>query len=109
VRLLLDQNLSYKLVSRWQDLFPGSAHLREFGLTQADDAEVWAFAAAGSYVVTTKDRDFEDEALFPGPPPKCIRLAVGNTSTNEIDEFVRDRVSEVLAFEQDEQRQLVLS
>lgn len=45
MKLLLDQNLSHRLVSSLQSQFAGSAHVRDFGLQRAGDAEVWALAA----------------------------------------------------------------
>lgn len=42
MKLLFDENLSFRLVSELQDVFPGSAHLRDVGLVGADDARVWA-------------------------------------------------------------------
>jgi hypothetical protein len=41
-RLLLDQNLAPALARRLADLYPDSAHVREFGLATADDEAVWA-------------------------------------------------------------------
>jgi hypothetical protein len=41
VRLLLDQNLSPRLLTALGDLFPGSTHVREVGLQAADDDSVW--------------------------------------------------------------------
>ena len=37
-RLLLDQNLAPVLARRLAELYPGSAHVREFGLQAADDS-----------------------------------------------------------------------
>lgn len=48
-RLLLDQNLSPRLVARLADVFPKSAHVSDFGLNAADDTAVYQFA---------KDTDF---------------------------------------------------
>lgn len=45
-RLLLDQNLAPALARRLADLYPGSAHVRAFGLAAADDEAVWAHAEA---------------------------------------------------------------
>lgn len=41
MKLLFDQNLSYKLVRSFSDEFPGSAHVRDLGLASAVDIEVW--------------------------------------------------------------------
>lgn len=44
MKLLLDQNLSPRLASRLDDLFPGTLHVRDVGLEAADDNIVWQFA-----------------------------------------------------------------
>ena len=41
MKLLFDQNLSPKLVTRLADLFPGSLHVQSAGLDQADDEKIW--------------------------------------------------------------------
>ena len=35
MKLLLDQNLSDRIISRISDLFPGSTHVKAVGLTEA--------------------------------------------------------------------------
>ena len=37
MKLLLDQNISYKLVKWLADVYPGSKHVRQVGLGEADD------------------------------------------------------------------------
>ena len=44
MKLLFDQNLSHRLVSMLADIFPDSAHVRNFDLQRADDATIWEFA-----------------------------------------------------------------
>jgi len=98
MRLLLDQNLSWRLARSWADLFPGSVHARELHLQEANDAEVWAVAARRDLVVVTRDADFDDATAFPGPPPKVIHLRVGNASTDAIDALVRRQVRAIRVF-----------
>ena len=45
MRLLLDENLSRHLAHQWSDIFPGSTHVRDIGLDQADDRVLWRVAA----------------------------------------------------------------
>ena len=45
MRLLLDQNLSPRLLTVLSDLYPGSTHVREVGMQAADDDTVWRYAA----------------------------------------------------------------
>jgi predicted nuclease of predicted toxin-antitoxin system len=47
VKLLFDQNLSFKLIGQLSADFPDSAHVRDFGLASAPDADVWAHAKTG--------------------------------------------------------------
>ena len=44
MKLLLDENLSHKLVRILEDLFPYSIHVRDVGLKAADDPLVWEYA-----------------------------------------------------------------
>lgn len=108
MRLLLDQNLSWRLVSLWGEDFPGTAHVRDFGMTASSDAAVWTFARAQGFVIVSKDGDFDDARMFPGPPPKAIHLAVGNASTADVDSFLRARLTAIRVFEHDGRRLLAL-
>ncbi|MCB9282637.1 MAG: DUF5615 family PIN-like protein [Lewinellaceae bacterium] len=87
--LLFDQNLSYKLVSRLSDIFPGSTHVRAEGLDQANDQDVWEFARDNGYTIVSQDGDFLDIGLLNGAPPKVIWLRCGNTSTSNIEAILR--------------------
>jgi predicted nuclease of predicted toxin-antitoxin system len=44
MKLLFDQNLSFKLSQALADLFPGSSQVGLIGLARADDAVVWQHA-----------------------------------------------------------------
>ena len=44
MKLLFDQNISYKLVTRLGDVYPESKHVRQVGLGEADDVAVWEYA-----------------------------------------------------------------
>jgi len=61
VRLLLDQNLSPRLLTALDDLFPGSTHVREVGLQAADDDSVWRYAAARRF---TLSRETNSTAVY---------------------------------------------
>lgn len=98
MKLLLDQNLSWRLVGALQDLFPGSAHVRDAGLDHASDAEVWQYAQRDGFVVVSKDSDFEQRSLLHGHPPKCIWLRVGNRSTREIEQVFRHHAKAIREF-----------
>ena len=46
MKLLLDQNLSYRLLDKVKSVYPDSTQVRLLGLEQADDMTIWRFAKA---------------------------------------------------------------
>ena len=83
--LLFDQHLSYKLLNRLKDLYPGSKHVKFENLSESDDIDIWLYAKENGYTIVTKDADFFDLGLVKGFPPKVIWLRCGNTSTKNIE------------------------
>ena len=91
MKLVFDQNLSFKLISILDSVFPGSKHVKDFGLTGNDDEAIWVLALEQSFVIVSKDTDFLHRSLLRGHPPKVIQLRVGNCSTRHIHElFIRE-------------------
>lgn len=88
MKLLLDQNLSPRLVPRLRDAFPECAHVRDFGLASATDRGIWEFAIDHRYAIVSKDSDFHQLAFTEGPPPKVIWIQRGNCSTSAINELL---------------------
>ncbi len=89
MKLLFDENLSYKLVERLSDLFPGSIHVRDAGLASSDDPDVWDHAVNNGFAIISKDADMHDRSLLFGFPPKVIWVRMGNCSTSDIENLVR--------------------
>jgi len=89
MKLLLDQNLSFKLVQRLDDLYPDSQHVRLVGLDQVDDEKVWDYARQHSYVLVTQDIDFSNLADLRGYPPKVIWFRCGNQPSAVIENLLR--------------------
>ena len=54
--------------------------LRDLGLRDAEDEEIFHAAKSASVVVMTKDSDFVDLLHRLGPPPQVIWITCGNTS-----------------------------
>lgn len=51
MKLLFDQNVSPRLVTRLADLYPGAAHVQQFGLDTVADADVLDFAAGHGFIL----------------------------------------------------------
>jgi predicted nuclease of predicted toxin-antitoxin system len=101
MRLLFDQNLSFRLCRRIDDLFPGSTQVRLLGLERASDRAVWDYAKANALVLVTQDSDFAEMAALLGPPPKIIWLRSGNQPTDVIVRILRGGADAIIAFGQD--------
>lgn len=101
MKLLFDQNLSFKLCERMADLFPGSNHARPAGLDMADDRVIWQFAKVKGFAIVSQDSDFADMAGLFGPPPKVIWLRCGNQTTMAIEKLFRDHAEAIIAFGRD--------
>ena len=99
MKLLLDQNLSYKLCTALEDAYPGSMQVRLLGLDTADDMAVWRRAKADGYTLVTYDTDFRDLAALHGAPPKVVLLRCGNKPTSFIERLLRDHAVRLLALE----------
>lgn len=98
LKLLLDQNLSPRLAESLADAYSGTVHVRSVGLAAADDRRIWEYAARHGFVIATKDADFNQQAFVFGPPPKVVWICRGNCSTADIEQLLRERHADLLAF-----------
>jgi predicted nuclease of predicted toxin-antitoxin system len=101
VRLLFDQNLSPGLPRSVADVYPGSVHVREVGLRDSGDSEIWDYAKLNGFIIVSKDSDFQQRSLLYGFPPKFIWLRVGNCRTKLIEDLLRKHSAAIHTFEQD--------
>ena len=49
MKLLFDQNISHRLISRIQDILPNSKQVRELNLENSTDREIWGFAKENGF------------------------------------------------------------
>jgi len=78
MKLLLDENLSRRLVPFLQNEFPGSSQVALIGLEQADDGTIWRHAKENGYIIVTRDADFEELSAVHGAPPQVIWIRIPN-------------------------------
>ena len=71
MKLLLDENLSRRLVPALEAAFPGTRHVDEVGLHGEPDSVIWGFAGREGYTLVSKDDDFRQLSLLHGAPPKA--------------------------------------
>jgi len=98
VKLLLDENLSDRIIHRIIDLYPDSAHVKTLGLTNTDDSVIWEYARMNDCVIVSKDSDFHQRSLLYGYPPKFIYLRIGNSPTDKIVQILRSNFDTIIEF-----------
>ena len=98
MKLLFDQNLSFRLVEALQTQFPASSHVRFELLGTATDTEIWDYAKVEGYIIVSKDSDFHQRSLTFGSPPKVIWIQRGNCSTDEIIAILQGHLPDIQRF-----------
>lgn len=83
----VDAHLSPAIAAWITDNFEVTAiALRDLGLRDAEDPEIFAAAKARKVIVMTKDKDFVDLVDRLEVPPQVIWLTCGNTSNARLRE-----------------------
>jgi len=108
LKLLVDENLPPRLPVDLSDLFPGSEHVNQVGLSGAPDAAIWEHAKAGGFAFITKDKDFASLSVVLGAPPKVILVQTGNSSADVVIRIVRKNAIRLSEFDGDPSRSLLV-
>ena len=103
MKFLFDQNISFRLVKKIQDLFPNSVQVREIKMEDQPDLSVWKFAKENQFTIITFDSDYADLAAFYGAPPKIIWLRTGNMTTDNLEILLRRSSEKIKDFIQNDE------
>lgn len=98
MKLLIDENLSHRLVARLSDLFPGSIHVTDLGVAESPDAVVWERAKTEGFAILTADADFFELVTTLGPPPKVIWLRQWKHPTRDAEIALRKEAIRIAQF-----------
>ena len=72
--------------------------MKELGLENATDLEIFEFAKNNDYLIVTFDSDFCDLSIINGFPPKIIWIRTGNTTTTHLEKLIRERTDLIILF-----------
>ncbi|MDR1343121.1 MAG: DUF5615 family PIN-like protein [Prevotellaceae bacterium] len=98
MKLLFDQNISFRILRLLPENFVDCRQVRSVGLTGCSDMEIWRFAQKNGFAVVTFDADFFDISVLRGFPPKIVWLRTGNLATSEIAERILLNASNIASF-----------
>lgn len=101
MKLLLDQNLSHRLVEVLADVYPNCVHVRTIGMNAASDTIIWEYGKQNGYMIVSKDADFRQRSFLLGYPPKVVWIRRGNCTTSAIATILRTHVTDIEQFEAD--------
>jgi predicted nuclease of predicted toxin-antitoxin system len=93
----IDAHLS-PAISTWirSTLGISALALRDIGLRDAEDAEIFEAAKSQGIIFMTKDSDFADLVNRFGQPPQIILLTCGNTSNDRLKQILQSNLSNAL-------------
>jgi predicted nuclease of predicted toxin-antitoxin system len=98
MKLLLDANLSWRMVAVLEQHFEDCFHVDAIGLAvPAKDSAIWDYALKNNLIIVTNDEDFIDFMNVKGFPPKVVLLKTGNQSRLYITNLLIQRKEEILA------------
>lgn len=100
MKLLLDENISYRLVRTLDQVFPGTAHVTDISGLKGDHA-IWEHAKVDGFVLITFDSDFVQIAALRGAPPKIILLTLRNPRHAAIASLLMMRKEQIERFVED--------
>jgi len=99
MKVLIDQNISQRILPMLAPQFDILDHVRQLGLTDAEDYDIFMFARANGYeAVITADDDFVKLINQFSEPPKIIWIRTGNCSTKVLSELLWDKVQTIREF-----------
>lgn len=99
MKLLLDENISHKIVASIKEFFPGSSHVRFARMLSIEDEFIFEYAREKEFdAIVTFDEDYRNMSLVKGSPPKIIWLRTGNTTTENLIKILIDKREDILAF-----------
>ncbi|NYJ29039.1 DUF5615 family PIN-like protein [Allomuricauda sp. ARW1Y1] len=108
MKLLFDQNISFRLLKTIADIFPQSYSVKDLNLTNASDLEIWRYAKDNDFTIVTFDADFFDLNTLYGGPPKIIWLKTGNMTTALLAQLFKEQESTIREFIKDNNSDFLL-
>ena len=108
MKLLFDDNLSWRLEKLLQETFPNSKHVRSIDALPdpAKDTQIWNYALKHDFIIVTNDDDFYKLAMSKKRCPKIIIFRMGNIKTNDVAFKLETQRQEIASFA--ENREFIL-
>jgi predicted nuclease of predicted toxin-antitoxin system len=107
VKLLLDENLSWRMIKKLSPFFEEVVHASDLKIIQpADDISIWNYAKKNGFTILSKDDDFEKIVLLRKAPPKLIYLKTYNLDTNKLVDLILGNKDKLIQFVQSDENDI---
>lgn len=105
MKLLIDQNISHRIIPIISESFSELTHVRNVGLKDKNDYEIFMFARQNNFnAVISLDEDFIHLLQTFKSPPKIIWLKTGNCSTTELAQLLIQKKEIIAEFLHSEEK-----
>lgn len=98
MRLLLDENISWRLAALIQSPAAEVVHVRDVGLGSRPDTSIWQYASQQRFHLLTKDEDFVRLLLDRGFPPQIIVVNNAQVPVAQLAGFLLSRWGQIQDF-----------
>ena len=96
MKLLLDANLSWRLVPVLKSHYEDVKHVDQIELSiPPRDEEIWEYAGKNDFVIVTNDQNFIDLVSVKGFPPKVLLLRTGNQSNSFLAQLLIQHLNDI--------------
>lgn len=104
MKIVIDQNISFRIIPHINHLFTEIIHIRTLGWTDAPDIVIFRNAKQQDFdAILTLDEDFDNIILENSPPPKILWLRVRNCTTNHLAKIIVDKIEVINEFLKDKE------
>jgi predicted nuclease of predicted toxin-antitoxin system len=97
MRFLVDAQLPPTLAGWLRDQGHDSVAVRNVGLRDAKDGEIWSHADSNGLTIMTKDEDFADRVRQSADGPAVVWLRVGNASNRALRQWLTRLLPDIVA------------
>ena len=108
MKILLDANLSWRLIKKLSPYFDEVLHSSNLPYNQPiKDLEIWDFTKKEKFNSITQDDDFEKILFLKGAPPKIIFLKTFNSNTQTLADILISNIDNIKTFHNSNSDQLL--
>ena len=98
MRLLLDENVSWRLAAYLRPHCEAVLHVRDIQLDNSPDTSIWRYAKQYGYDIITKDEDFVRLVMASGFPPRIVALQNAQVAVARLAEFMVTQLPQLRQF-----------